>query len=334
MQLHFLGTSAGVPTRARNVSGVALQPDTGKGWYLIDCGEATQHRLMRTSLTLPSLEAVLITHVHGDHCYGLPGLLASASMAGRERPLTVVGPPAIRDFLDAVQAATGLHLSFALDFIAVEPAHGPLELPDFLVDSAALSHGVASYAYAFTERHVERKLDRDRLLALGLPPGPAWGRLQRGEDVTLDDGTRIASDDVRLATRRARKAVVAGDNDTPERLIRLCEGADVLVHEATYTEPVVARLGTDNGHSTAARVARFAAFVGLANLILTHFSPRYAMRRDASPSIADIEREARADYDGALFLARDLATYRLTREGAVEAPDDVIGGPFTQGETP
>ncbi|MBZ9559635.1 MULTISPECIES: ribonuclease Z [unclassified Modicisalibacter] len=334
MRLHFLGTSAGVPTRSRNVSAVALQPETGKRWYLIDCGEATQHRLMRTSLTLPNLETILITHVHGDHCYGLPGLLASASLAGRERPLSVVGPPAIRDFLDAVQATAGLHLSFALDFIAVEPAQGPLELADYRVESAALSHGVASYAYAFTERHVERQLDRDRLLALGLPPGPAWGRLQRGEDAFLADGTRIASDAVRRATRRARKAVIAGDNDTPARLGRLCEGANVLVHEATYTEPVVARLGTDNGHSTAARVAKFAASEGLPSLILTHFSPRYATRRDASPSIADIEHEARAHFSGALFLARDRATYGVNREGSIEAPDGENEGPLHEGETP
>ncbi|WP_366941568.1 MBL fold metallo-hydrolase [uncultured Kushneria sp.] len=112
MQLRFLGTSAGVPTRTRNVSALALIPERQRRWYLIDCGEGIQHQLMHTPLSLARLEAVLITHIHGDHCYGLPGLLASASMAGRRAALTVVGPRAVRDYLEALKATTGLHLGF------------------------------------------------------------------------------------------------------------------------------------------------------------------------------------------------------------------------------
>ncbi|MDW5377682.1 ribonuclease Z [Halomonas sp. HP20-15] len=320
MQLQFLGTSGGVPTRTRNVSAVALRLDSGKRWYLVDCGEATQHRLLRTSLSLVKLEAILITHQHGDHCYGLPGLLASASMAGRTQPLTIVGPQAIGDFLDAVQATTGLHLSFPLVFVDVETLDGPLELADFSVDCAALSHGVACYAYAFSERHVERKLDRQRLQALGVEPGPLWGRLQQGEDVELADGTRLASAEVLLAGRRPRKVVIGGDNATPARLARLCERADVLVHEATYTEVVVARLGTDNRHSTAARIAAFAQAQGVPHLLLTHFSPRYVYARDAAVSIGDVEREARGHYAGHLALADDFDVYSLSREGVLGQP--------------
>ena len=320
MQLQFLGTSAGVPTKARNVSALALRPDSGKRWYLVDCGEATQHRVLHSSLSLAKLEAILITHPHGDHCYGLPGLLASASMAGRTQPLTIVGPPAIGDFLDAVKATTGLHLSFSLTFIDVETLAEPLALADFSVERAALSHGVACYAYAFSERHVERTLDRARLLARGVEPGPLWGRLQQGEDVELADGTRIASAEVLLASRRPRKVVIGGDNDSPDRLAQVCEGADVLVHEATYTEAVVARLGTDNQHSTAARIAAFAQAQGVPHLLLTHFSPRYVHARDASPSIVDIEYEARAHYTGKLALADDYDVYALSREGALGQP--------------
>ncbi|SFU62928.1 MBL fold metallo-hydrolase [Halomonas korlensis] len=317
MELFFLGTSAGVPTRARNVAALAIRKRNAKAWYLVDCGEGTQQQILRTPLSLNRLEAILITHVHGDHCYGLPGLLSSASMTGRERPLTIVAPARIRAFLEAIQATTGLHLTFAIDFIAVEDLAEPLALPDFALEAAALSHGVASYGYAFTERGVERKLDIAGLEAAGVTRGPLWGRIAKGEDVTLDNGSLVISDDFLLSQRRARKLVVGGDNDTPALLDELCTGADVLVHEATYDRAVVERLGTDNQHSTAAAVASFAQHKGLANLVLTHFSPRYQQDPGATPSIDDIEYEARSQYRGNLFLANDFDLYRLSHDGVL-----------------
>jgi len=317
MEIIFLGTSAGVPTKARNVSALALRKRNAKAWYLVDCGEGTQQQVLRTKLSLNRLEAILISHVHGDHCYGLPGLISSASMAGRERQLTIVGPARIRDFIEAIQATTGLHLSFAIEFVAVETLTGAIETADFALEAATLSHGVDSYGYAFTERGIERKLDADRLEALGVTRGPRWGQLFRGESVVLDDGSVIESDAVLLPTRRARRVVVGGDNDTPGLLDALCDGADVLVHEATYTRAVVERLGTDNQHSTAAAVAEFAQAKGLANLVLTHFSPRYQYARNATPWIGDIEYEARCHYQGNLFLASDFDTYLLSRDGVL-----------------
>ncbi|MBS9404410.1 MBL fold metallo-hydrolase [Halomonas sp. TRM85114] len=317
MEILFLGISAGVPTKARNVSALAVRKRSAKAWYLVDCGEGTQQQILRTPLSLNRLEAIVITHVHGDHCFGLPGLLSSASMTGRERPLTIVAPARIRAFLEAIQATSGLHLTFAIEFIAVEDLVEPVVLPDFALEAAALSHGVASYGYAFTERGVERKLDIAGLEAAGVTRGPLWGRITKGEDVTLDDGLLVRSDDYLLPQRRARKLVVGGDNDTPALLDALCTGADVLVHEATYTRAVVERLGTDNQHSTAAAVARFAQHKALANLVLTHFSPRYQYDRDAIPSIDDIEHEARSHYRGNLFLANDFDLYQLSHDGVL-----------------
>ncbi|SHF70052.1 RNAse Z [Modicisalibacter ilicicola DSM 19980] len=315
MDILFLGTSAGVPTRARNVTATAIRKRNAKTWVLVDCGEGTQQRVLRTSLSLNRLDAILITHVHGDHCYGLPGLLSSASMMGRETPLTIVGPQPIRAFLEAVQATTGLHLTFPIEFVDVERLPADFRTSDFAVEASALSHGVASHGYALVERGIQRKLDTRRLEALGVARGPAWGRLHRGEDILLEDGTRVTSDEVLLPARGARKVVIAGDNDTPKLLEGLCAGADVLVHEATYTREIVDRLGTDNGHSTAEAVAAFARDIGLPNLVLTHFSPRYQHDRGVTPSIADIEREARDHYRGTLWLANDFDVYRLSRDG-------------------
>lgn len=321
MEIVFLGTSAGVPTKARNVSALAVKKRSAKAWYLVDCGEGTQQQVLRTRLSLHKLEAILITHVHGDHCYGLPGLLASASMAGREQPLTIVAPARIRDFLEAIRATTGLHLTFPIEFVAVEGLTEPIDTPDFALEAATLSHGIASYGYAFVERGIERKLDTAGLEAAGVTRGPLWGRLSSGEDVALEDGSWVRSADFLLPQRRARRLVVGGDNDTPALLDGLCTDADALVHEATYTRDVVERLGTDNQHSTAAAVAEFAQAKGLANLVLTHFSPRYQYDRNATPSIGDIEREARSHYRGNLFLASDFDTYQLSRDGILSRAD-------------
>lgn len=319
MEFQFLGTSAGSPSRSRNVTGLALHASSAKQWVLVDCGEATQHQLLRTSLTLHGLRAVFITHMHGDHCYGLPGLLASAGMANRSAPLVIVGPPPLQGMLDAVMAASGLHLPFAIEFVASDDLAGRSPLHDMDVHATALSHGLPCWAYTFTERDLERRLDPDRLQAVGVPRGEHWGRLQRGEDVVLEDGRTVRPADVLQAPRKPRRIVVAGDNDRPELLLDEARRADVVVHEATYTEEVRLKVGPGPQHSSASMVARMAQEAGLHNLVLTHFSARYQERpAPGQAGINDVEAEARAAYDGSLFMARDFDRYRLDRDGRLE----------------
>lgn len=318
MELQFLGTSSGTPTRSRNLSALALRAEASRQWCLIDCGEATQHRILRTSLSLMTLRAIFITHIHGDHCYGLPGLLASAGMLNRTEALSIIGPPSIGRFIGCVLETTELRLPYPLQFISVEALADAQPLPDLHVRATALSHRVASYAYSFCEAAVEGKLDVDKLRRDAVPAGPGWGRIQQGGDLVLADGRTVHARDYLLAPRKPRKVIAGGDNDSPALLATEAAGADVLVHEATYTAAGLDKVGPGPQHSSAAAVARFASEAGIPNLVLTHFSPRYQepdAARKGAPTLADIEAEARASYQGNLFLANDLERYGLDRQG-------------------
>ena len=321
MELLFLGTSSGTPTRTRNVTALALIEDQGRAWSLVDCGEGTQHQLLRSPLSVRDLQAIFITHVHGDHCYGLPGLLASAGMNGRQAPLKIAAPQGIEAWFRSTAALTQLHLPFQLEFVATESMRG-LPLGRWRVDAVELSHRVPSYAYVFTEASVEPVLDTDKLLREGVPPGPLWGRLKKGQDVE-HQGRPLRAADYLAYPHPPRRIIVGGDNDRPELLAEAAKGAQVLVHEATYTADVAAKVGPGVGHSCAAQVAAFAQAAGLPNLVLTHFSARYPSREagafgaPAGPSIDDIRAEAAATYRGQLVLAEDFARYRLDRSGTL-----------------
>jgi len=315
MDLLFLGTSAGVPTKARNVSATAVIEASGSQWYLVDCGEGTQHQLLRTPLSIRDLRGVFITHVHGDHCFGLPGLLASAGMSGRTHPLDLILPAALHDWLRLGLAASDTFLPFELRLLAVE------QLTDWCSDAlrvstVQLSHRVPSVGYVFTELNPEPRLDVQRLDAEGIPRGPLWGELAKGHSAE-HAGRVLHGRDYLRASRPARKVIVCGDNDRPELLAEVAKGADVLVHEATFTQPIIERSGATFGHSSAAQVARFAETAGVRNLVLTHFSARYQPDPRRSPCIDDVREEALAQYSGNLTLARDLQRYHIGRDGCL-----------------
>jgi ribonuclease Z len=313
LDLQFLGTSAGVPTKARNVSATAVIEASGSHWYLVDCGEGTQHRLLHTSLSMRDLRAIFITHVHGDHCFGLPGLLASASMSGRTQALDLILPAALHDWVRLSLAASDTYLSFELRLLAVEGFEG-WRSDTVMVDTVTLSHRVPSVGFVFTEINPEPRLDVQRLDAEGIARGPLWGALAKGETVE-HAGRVLHGHDYLRASRPARRVIVCGDNDNPELLAEVARDADVLVHEATFTQAVIERTGIAFGHSCAAAVARFAETAGVRNLVLTHFSARYQPDPRRSPCIDEVRMEAQAHYNGHLTLAQDLQRYRLGREG-------------------
>lgn len=316
MDLLFLGTSAGVPTKGRNVSATAVIETAGKGWYLVDCGEGTQHQLLHTSLSMRDLRGLFITHVHGDHCFGLPGLLASAGMSGRKQSLDLIMPLVLQEWVRQSLAVSETYLPFELSFHDLETLES-WSNDNVRVSTVELSHRVPSYAYVFDELDVARRLDVERLAAANIPKGPFWGALAKGRDVE-HDGLRIEASDYLLPPLPGQRIIVCGDNDRPELLANAAKDADVLVHEATFTQPVLARSSTTYGHSTAAAVAQFAATAQIPNLVLTHFSARFQNDPRRSPCIEDVREEAAAHYQGRLLLAEDLQRYRLSREGELQ----------------
>lgn len=322
MDFTFLGTSAGTPTRARNVTALALQHGGPRSWYLIDCGEGTQHQLLSTRYSLHQLRAIFITHVHGDHSFGLPGLLASASMNGRTEPLPIIGPAPLKAFIEIALANTDSNLNFDIEFISTGAEDFNWRDEYFAVSTVALSHRVPCHAFVFNEINLEKKLLSDKLKAEGIEAGPVWGQLQQGEDVTLEDGRTLRSSDYVFIPRTPRKVVIGGDNDTPALLADACRDAQVLVHEATYTQEVSERVGPMPQHSSAAQVADFAESVGLPNLILTHFSSRYQFSHKSAPLIDEIAEEVKQSYRGQLYLARDYAEYRLHRDLTLTALEE------------
>ena len=310
------GRRPAVPAASVGRGGLPLGDRNPKGRAGCGLGEATQHQLLCTPLSLHDLRGIFITHVHGDHCFGLPGLLASAGMSGRTEPLDMVLPAALHDWLRLGLAVSDSHLLFELRMQAVETFDGWCS-GNVRVGTVALSHRVPCHGYVFTEIDPDPRLDVHRLLAEGIPRGPLWGELAHGHAVE-HAGRMLHGQDYLRPSRPARRVIVCGDNDTPERLAEVAPGADVLVHVATFTQPIVDSTGASYGHSMAAAVARFAEAAGIPNLVLTHFSPRYQANPQRSPSIEEVREEAEAHFTGQLILARDLQRYHLDRDGRLE----------------
>ncbi len=317
-----MGTSSGVPTLQRNVSGLVIKRRNSRSWCLVDCGEGTQHQLLRLPYSLVKLSCIFITHVHGDHCYGLPGLLATAAMAGRTEPLTIVGPAGIKTFVLETMRSTDMRMSYELEFIDVAEGHDTKVGQDFIVASCSLSHRVASYAYRFKEIASTAKLNTQKLLDDEIPKGPLWGKIARREDVVLSSDTvsgsceheniHINAEDYLLPNEPPQQVIVGGDNDTPELLTNNAPGVNVLIHEATYTQKIADKVGPGPQHSSAKQVAIFAEAVEIGNLVLTHFSARYHHPYQVGDDvIGDIESEASTHYSGRLFLAEDFNHYIL-----------------------
>ncbi len=308
MRVTFLGTSAGVPTRARNVSCVALRlPQRGEVW-LFDCGEGTQHQILRSDLSISQVTRIFITHMHGDHVYGLMGLLATCGMAGGARGISVYGPRGISEYVREVSRRTQLHTSYPLEVNEVSEGL-VFEDAEFAVTCAPLKHRLPAYGYRVDEKDRPGHFDAGRALELGIPPGPLYGQLKRGERVTLPDGRVFDGTDFCGPTLEGRSVVYCTDTIYCRSAVGLAQGADLLIHEATFAEADEG-LAVRSTHSTASMAARVAKEAGARKLVLTHFSPRYFPGNQTTPE--DLLSEARAVFAEA-ELAHDFLSVDVGR---------------------
>lgn len=274
MHLLFLGTGAGIPSKSRNVTAIALALFAERGsFWLFDCGEATQHQIIRSPLSLAKLDKVFITHLHGDHIFGLPGLLGSRSFSGVGRPLDLYGPAGLGPFVEAALTASQTHLSYPLEIHEIES--GTIFEDDrFTVSCLPLQHRVPSYGYRVVEHDLPGSLNVAALAQLGIPPGPLYGRLKRGEMVRMEDGRTLEPADFVGSPKRGRVITILGDTRPSDNARKLASAADVLVHEATFASEA-AELAPTYGHSTAIDAAEAARAAHTQQLVLTHISARY-----------------------------------------------------------
>lgn len=308
MEITFLGTSSGVPTRSRNVSSVALRlPQRAEVW-LFDCGEGTQHQLLRSELKPSQIRRIFITHMHGDHIYGLMGLLASIGLAGTAAPVDLYGPAGLGDYLRACGKYSHFHFSERVRVHTVQPGT-VYEDSEFTLSCLPLKHRVPAFGYRIAEKDRPGRFLVDKAKALGIPPGPIYGQLKQGETVTLSDGRRIRGSQLCEPDEPGRKVVYCTDTIFCDAAVELAQDADVLIHEATFSHQD-ARLAFERLHSTSTMAAQVALAAGVKELIMTHFSPRYAPGNPIR--LEDLLAEAQAIFPNTR-LAYDFLTYEVPR---------------------
>jgi len=274
LDLFFLGTGAGMPAKLRNVTSIALKllEERGAVW-LFDVGEATQHQILHTSIKPRRIEKIFITHLHGDHIYGLPGLLSSRSFQGGETEVTVYGPKGIKEYIQVSLSLSQTYLKYPLSVIEISEGF-IFEDEQFTVEARRLDHGIPSYGYRIVERDRPGTLLADKLKEAGVQPGPIFRKIKNGETVTLEDGRVIEPDKFLGPSQKGRIVTILGDTRYCENSRWLAQDADFLVHEATFAKGEE-QLAFDYFHSTTRQAAEIAIQADCKRLCLTHISSRY-----------------------------------------------------------
>jgi ribonuclease Z len=292
MRIIFLGTGGSIPTRERGSPAIAIMRK--REVILFDCGEGTQHRMAAAHVSFNRPTRIFVTHLHGDHVLGLPGLLQTMSLLEREMPLQIYGPRGLASFVGAFTSILGAP-TFPLEINELVEEGVAYSGPEYRVEAVRADHDGESWSYGLFENPRPGRFHPDRARMLGIPMGPLWRRLQYGERVILDDGRVIEPDEVVDPPREGRRIIYSGDTRPNRGLIGLAEGADILIHEATFDDGLAERAYRD-GHSTARQAAEVALAAGARALILIHISSRY-------PDASILLEQARAVFPNTMIAA-------------------------------
>ena len=265
-EILFLGTSGSVPSRERSLPCVAIR--MSRDIILFDCGEGSQRQLMISPFSFMKIKAIFVSHMHGDHFLGIPGLLQTMNMSGRKEDILLVGPDGFRDTMDHLIRACGRDVGYNIDII--EASGGDtFVFKEFVVRAFDVLHNIPSLGYIFEENERRGRFNRPKAISLGIQPGPDFSRLQRGETVN-----GVCPEEVIGPPRKGRRTIYSGDTVKCPQVIRAAKDADVLIHEATYSS-ADSKLAEEHMHSTAADAAETAREANASVLLITHVSGRY-----------------------------------------------------------
>ena len=305
MNLTFLGTSAGSPTAERNVSSIMLdlRQERGRLW-LFDSGEATQMQMQKAKFSLSKLEMIFLTHLHGDHLFGLPGVLTSRSLMQNQSALTLVGPKGIKQFIQTAIEISSSWLTYPLNIIELEQDSLVFEDNKFRVEAKLLQHRVPSFGYRIVEKDLPAKLDINKLKKDNIQIDSHYAYLKEGLTVTLEDGRTISGKDYQGVIKQGKKLAILGDTIPCQASIDLAKNVDLLVHEATQEQALEAK-AIERGHSTTVHAASIAKQANAKRLIITHISPRYSLQDNQK-----LVTEARSIFANT-EIATDFANFQV-----------------------
>lgn len=305
MEIQFLGTGAGQPSKGRNVSCTALKLlDELNEIWLFDVGEATQHQILRTNIRPRKITKIFISHNHGDHIFGLPGLLSSRSFQGEGGPLTIFGPPGIQQFVQTSLKVSRTKVSYPIKYVNLTDDGLIYENDDFAVFTAKLDHRVSSFGFRVVEKPRPGELLMDKVRKYNVPNGPLLGQLKAGKTVVLSDGTTLKGEDFLGQPRPGRIVTIIYDTRPTKSIGQLAQDADVLVHESTFAAED-SKMAHRYYHSTCIDAAKVAASHNVVQLFLTHISARYTGKAGHQ-----LENQAKKVFKNT-HLANDLDSYEI-----------------------
>jgi len=304
LRVTFLGTSGAIPTTHRNPS--ALFVARGGDQFLFDCGEGTQRQMMRFSTGF-SISHIFVTHCHGDHVLGIPGLLQTMSFNEREAPLTITCPRGTRRTIRSLVSLLGNRPSFPVRIEELAPGDVAYRGEEYAVRAFETDHDTRSVGYALIEDDRKGRFDRERAEELGVPVGPAFSRLHDGDPVELEDGTTIEPEQVVGGPRPGRSLVYTGDTRPTDATVEVADEPDLLIHDATFGEDSADR-ARKTGHSTARDAGEIATESGAKRLALVHLSSRYAGQ--PVPHLEEA-RDAFEGEDDGVFLPDDGESFEI-----------------------